>query len=298
MLILAFPDALPQAQDLARALQLPCVAIEVHAFPDQESLLRLPEAIPERVILFRGLDRPNQKLIELLLAAETARHLGAREIILIAPYLCYMRQDKEFMPGQAVSQAIIGRFLAKLCDTLITVDPHLHRVTDLRTAVPTQRAISLGAAPLIGRFIAGQCDQPLLVGPDAESEQWVRQAADAIGADHIVASKVREGDTRVHIELPDFDYQGRNVVLVDDMVSTGHTLMSAASLLHERGAARVDAACTHALFGTATQRALEQAGIARIWSTDSIPHPSNRIALAEILAQTVRSCEAGMDSAC
>ncbi|HSJ47929.1 MAG TPA: phosphoribosyltransferase family protein, partial [Gammaproteobacteria bacterium] len=101
--------------------------------------------------------------------------------------------------------------------------------------------------------------------------------------------KVREGDTRVHIQLPDFEYQGRNVVLVDDMVSTGHTLMGAAALLHERGAARVDAAGTHALFGTDTQRTLEQAGIARIWSTDSIPHPSNRITLAEIFAQAVRT---------
>ena len=289
MLILAFPETLPQAQALARSLQLPCAAIEARAFPDRESLLRLPVEIPERVILFRSLDDPNGKLVELLLAAETARRLGAREIILIAPYLSYMRQDMEFVPGQAISQTIIGRFLASLCDTLITVDPHLHRVTDLCTAVPTRRAITLGAAPSIGRFIAGQCERPLLVGPDAESEQWVRQAADAIGADHLVARKVREGDTRVHIQLPDFEYQGRNVVLVDDMVSTGHTLMGAATLLHARGAARVDAACTHALFGTDTQRALEQAGIARIWSTDSILHPSNRIALTEIFAQAVRT---------
>jgi ribose-phosphate pyrophosphokinase len=289
MLVLAFPDSLSQARALALALQCPCADIEVHRFPDQESLLRLPEAVPERVILFRGLDRPNHKLIELLLAAETARRLGAREIILVAPYLCYMRQDMEFVPGQAVSQDIVGRFLAGLCDTLVTVDPHLHRVTELRAAVPAQRAIALSAASLIGRFIAERCERPLLVGPDAESEQWVRQAAEAIGADHLVARKVREGDTRVRIQLPDYDYQGRNLVLVDDMVSTGHTLMGAATQLLERGAARVDAACTHALFGRDTRKALEQAGIARIWSTDSIPHPSNHIALAELLATAVRT---------
>ena len=289
MMILAFPDSLPQAQALARALQCTCAAIEIYAFPDQESLLRLPDKLPERVILLRSLDHPNRKLVELLLATETARRLGAREIILIAPYLCYMRQDMEFVPGQAISQAIIGRFLAGLCDTLITVDPHLHRVTDLRAAVPTQRAIVLSAASLIGRFSAQQCERPLLVGPDAEAEQWVRQAAGAIGADHVVASKVRENDTRVHIQLPDFEYQGRNVVLVDDMVSTGHTLMETAALLYERGAARVDAACTHALFGTDTRQALEQAGIAHLWSSDSIPHPSNHIALTEILAAAVRA---------
>lgn len=288
MMILAFPDSLPQAQALAEALHLPCSPIEVHAFPDSESLLRLPNTLPERVVLFRGLERPNAKLVELLLAAQTARRLGVRELILVAPYLCYMRQDAEFLPGQAISQTIVGHFLAGLCNVLITVDPHLHRVTELQAAVPAQRAIVLSAAPLIGRFISSQCMQPLLVGPDVESAQWVRQAADAIGADHVVASKVREGDSRVCIQLPEFDYRDRNVVLVDDMVSTGHTLMGAAALLHERGAAQVDAACTHALFDAPAQHALERAGIAHVWSTDSIPHPSNRIALAELFAAAIR----------
>ena len=289
MLILAFPETLPQAQALAQALQCPCAGIEVHAFPDQESLLRLPEAVPEQVILFRSLDRPNHKLVELLLAAETARRLGAREVTLVAPYLCYMRQDQAFRPGQAISQAIIGRFLAGLCDTLITVDPHLHRVHELHAAVPARRAIALSAAPLIGRFLAERCERPLLLGPDAESEQWVRQAAEAIGADYVVASKLREGDTQVRIQLPDQDYQGRHLVLVDDMASTGHTLMGAAAQLLARGAARVDAACTHALFDADTGQALRQAGIGAVWSCDSIPHPSNHIALAGLLATAVRN---------
>jgi ribose-phosphate pyrophosphokinase len=287
MVILAFPDSLPQAQALARLLRLPCEAIEAHVFPDQESLLRLPAQLPEQAILFTSLDHPNARLVELLLAVETARHLGAHRIVLVAPYLCYMRQDTEFLPGQAVSQVIIGRFLAGLCDVLITVDPHLHRVAELRDAVPAHEAIALSAARLIGHFIAGQCTQPLLVGPDEESEQWVRQAADAIGADFVVARKQRSGDTEVRIFLPDHDYQGRQVVLVDDMISSGHTLMNSAAALRERGAARVDAACTHALFGEDTLQALHRAGIGRIWSTDSIRHSTNCIALAELLATAV-----------
>lgn len=288
MLVLAFPDSLPQAQALAEALRQPCAAIEVHAFPDQESLLRLPEQLPERVVLVRSLDAPNPKLIELLLAADTARRLGAREVILVAPYLCYMRQDMEFVPGQAISQAIVGRFLAGLCDVLVTVDPHLHRVAGLGDAIPAGQAIALSAAPLIGHFLAARCPHPLLVGPDAESEQWVRQAAGILATDYLVASKVREGDTRVRIQLPDYEYQGRHVVLVDDMISTGHTLMNCAAALRERGAVQVDAACTHALFGAETLQALRQAGIERVWSTDSIRHPTNCIALAGLLASALR----------
>lgn len=288
MQVLAFPDSLPQAQALAQALGMPCAAIEVHGFPDQESLLRLPADLPEQVILFRSLDQPNAKLVELLLAARTARRLGVREIILVAPYLCYMRQDMEFLPGQAISQTVIGEFLAGLCDVLITVDPHLHRVHELRAAVPARVALALSAAPLIGAFLAGQCTQPLLLGPDAESEQWVREAARVIGAEYQVASKVREGDTRVRIQLPDCHYGGRHLVLVDDMISTGHTLMQCAAALRERGAARIDAACTHALFGEDTLRALQQAGIDQVWSTDSIRHSTNRIGLAGLLAGAVR----------
>jgi ribose-phosphate pyrophosphokinase len=291
MMILAFPDSLPQAQTLAQRLDVQCEAIQLRSFPDQESLLRLPARLPETVILFRGLDHPNAKLVELLLAAETARRLGARRIILVAPYLCYMRQDMEFVPGQAVSQGIIGHFLASHCDAVITVDPHLHRVTDLRAAVPAHQAVALTAAPLIGHFVASHCERPLLLGPDAESEQWVRQAAQAIGADYLVARKVRSGDTRVRVQLPDHDYRGRHLVLVDDMVSTGHTLMACAALLREQGVAHLDAACTHALFGAETRLALQQAGIERIWSCDSITHPTNQIALAELLATALRELD-------
>lgn len=288
MRILAFEESLPQARTLAAALDMPCDTVEVHTFPDGESLVRLPESLPERIILFRGLDHPNAKLIELLLAARTARRLGVKRILLVAPYLCYMRQDIEFLPGQAVSQPIIGQYLAELCDVLITVDPHLHRITHLREAVPLEQAVSLSAAPLIGRFVCAQRERPLLVGPDEESEQWVREAAKPGGCDYVVARKRRDSDTEVSVTLPEYDYRGRHAVLVDDMVSTGHTLMRTAEQLLARGAASVDAAFTHALCDEDSVRRLHDSGIGACWSTDSIAHPSNRIPLAELLADAVR----------
>ncbi len=288
MTVLAFPESGPQARALAQQLDLTCQDIQVHVFPDRESLLHLPASLPEQVILVRSLDDPNAKLIELMLAAQTARRLGVQRIVLVAPYLCYMRQDMEFTPGQAVSQPIIGRFLAQHCDALVTVDPHLHRVSRLQEAVPVRQAIALSAAPLIGHFIAGQCQQPLLVGPDEESLQWVRQAAQQIGCDYVVAHKIREGDTRVRVQLPEYAYAGRHAVLLDDMVSTGHTLMRTAERLRERGVTRIDAACTHALFDADTERQLHEAGIERLWSSDSIAHPSNRIPLQELLAEALK----------
>ena len=100
-------------------------------------------------MILRTLNNPNEKLVELLLAAQTARTLGASHLTLVAPYLAYMRQDIAFQPGEAVSQRIVGRFLAGLFDAVITVDPHLHRVATLQEAVPVTQAVVLSGAPLL-----------------------------------------------------------------------------------------------------------------------------------------------------
>ena len=127
-MLLGFSDYESQGRRLADALGMPFALVAIHRFPDGESKVTLPSPLPERVVLCRSLDAPNDKLIELMLCAETARAMGAKRVALVAPYLCYMRQDIAFHPGEAVSQKIVGKFLAGLFDAVITVDPHLHRI--------------------------------------------------------------------------------------------------------------------------------------------------------------------------
>jgi ribose-phosphate pyrophosphokinase len=240
------------------------------------------------VVLLRSLNEPNDKLTELLLAAPTARQLGAQHLSLVAPYLAYMRQDKAFAPGQAVSQRIVGHWLATLFDAVITVDPHLHRVATLSEAVPARQAITLSAAPLLGNWIAKHRPCAFLLGPDSESAQWINQAATAHGLPHAVCSKERHGDRAVRITLPAYDLRGQAVVLLDDVASSGHTLATAAALALAAGAASVDVAVTHALLaGDALQR-IHQAGVGEFWSTDSVGHPSNVVALSSLLAQALK----------
>jgi ribose-phosphate pyrophosphokinase len=287
-LILGFPDNRGPARRLASGLGLNYADVEIRSFPDGESLVRLPEPLPPYVILYCSLDQPNRRLIELELAAATALELGAERLTLVAPYLCYMRQDVAFHSGEAVSQRIIGALLSRHFDTLVTVDPHLHRTHELRVAVPVRRAIALSAAPLMADWLAARGGHPLLIGPDEESEQWVNAIAGPSGLAHGVARKRRLGDREVQIDLPPLAVAGRQVVLVDDVVSTGHTLLEAGRRLFEAGAASVSVLATHALFVEDAMAKLEAAGITEVCTTDSIAHSTNGLHLDGLLAAVLR----------
>ena len=283
-LVLGFPSYQLPARRLAQRAGLDYADVAIHAFPDGESLVCLPERVPRHVILCLSLDDPNRKLIDLELAAATAMQLGAERLTLVAPYLCYMRQDVAFHPGEAISQRIIGTLLARHFDTLVTVDPHLHRTGELKDAVPVRRAVALSAAPVMTARLQQRTDHPLLIGPDAESAQWVSAIAMASGLEYGIASKERLGDRTVRVTLPELPVAGRPVVLVDDVASTGHSLAEAATQLRARGAASISVLVTHALFVDDALARLRAAGVGEICSTDSVPHPSNAMSLDALLA--------------
>jgi ribose-phosphate pyrophosphokinase len=286
-MLLYFEDEAPAAQRLAAAAGLPLAPIDCHRFPDGEWKLRLPPALPDRVVLLRGLQQPNEKLVQLLLAARSAREQGVRHLALVAPYLAYMRQDIAFQPGEAVSQRIVGTFLAELFDALVTVDPHLHRVATLQDAVPVAQPVLLSAAPALADWIARQRPAALLLGPDEEAAQWVAQAAARHGHDSAVCRKVRHGDRAVDVALPDLPLRGRQVVILDDVASTGHTVARATQQLLAAGAVSVDVAVTHALFAGDALQVMRDAGVGQVWSTDCIAHTSNVVPMAPALAQAL-----------
>ena len=287
-LLLAFDDEIALVQPLATALGWPWALIEQHVFPDGETRLRLPAALPPRVVLLRGLHRANDKLMTLLLAAGGARELGAQRLSLVSPYLAYMRQDMAFTPGEVVSQRQLGRLLAASFDSLVTIDPHLHRVHSLDEVMPGRRGVALTAAQLLGAHVAAQVPGALLMAPDEEAAQWVRVAAQAQGLEHAVCRKQRHGDRDVDVALPDVDVEGRAVVLLDDVASTGRTLIAAARGALARGAASVDVAVTHALFVGDALSDVHASGVRHVWSSDSVPHPSNAVSVVPLLAEAVK----------
>lgn len=278
-----------QANALAVQLDLPLSIIYQHRFPDAESLITLPLPVASHVILYFGLEYPNTSLVELLLIAEGLRQQQVQRITLVAPYLGYMRQDKAFHVGEVVSQGIIGAFISNHVDDLITVDPHLHRISSLSDIMPAIQARHTSATGVIGEFIRDNNDNSLLVGPDSESEQWVASIAENAGCDYVIGDKQRHSDTSVSITFPEFEYKNRNAILIDDIASSGQTLITAAKQLYQQGCSDVNAVVTHALFMEDGLKTMRHAGIGNVWSCDSIPHPTNKISLATTLAGAIKA---------
>ncbi len=283
----AFAETREPAERLAAALDIPFHEVSLHRFPDGESLVRV-EPPPPVALLYRSLDDPNAKLVELLLAASALEENGADRVMLVAPYLAYMRQDMAFEPGQAVSQRIIGELLASRFDGVLTIDPHLHRIHALDEVMPGTDAISVTAAPVLSRVLEGE-GSPVLVGPDSESRQWVEGIARPSGLDVLVGSKQRAGDRQVTVEIPNIDLvAGRDAIMVDDVISSGMTLQETARLLRSAGARSVQAIATHCLASEADIACLHEAGIETIRSCDTVPGATATIPVAGLLAEVIR----------
>ena len=287
-LILPLPGNEAFAAQLAGALGGELGRIETRHFPDGESYVRLHGDPSGRAVdLVCTLARPDPQFLPLVFAADAARELGASAVNLVAPYLAYMRQDIRFQPGECISSLSFARLLSSTFDTLLTVDPHLHRHPTLASlyTIPTA---TLHAAPLLADWIAANVPAPLVVGPDEESEQWAGAIAARIGVPHVVLRKVRHGDRSVEIQVPDLAaHRDRTPVLVDDIASSGRTLAVATHQLVGQGLRQPECVVVHALLDEAAYA--ELSGVfSRVTSTDAVPHPSNRIALAPLLADALR----------
>jgi len=286
-LIVPLPGNEARASRMAEGLGGELGGLETRSFPDGETYLRFRTDPRGRdLVLVCSLDRPDPKFLPLAFAAGAGRDLGAARVGLVAPYLAYMRQDKRFQAGEAVTSVSFARLLSSTFDWLVTVDPHLHRYRTLDAiyAVPTR---VVHAAPLIGDWIAQHVPAPFVVGPDSESEQWVAAVAARAGAPYRVLRKERRGDRQVEITLPDLHaFREQTPVLVDDIVSSGRTMIETARHLREQGMPAPICIAVHALFSPEAHQALLEL-TSRIISTNTVAHETNAIDLSGLLVEQV-----------
>lgn len=266
------------ASNISKKLNYEFGKLTQHQFPDEETIIKIDTNVAERKLIFiTSLDRPNTKLLPLLFAAKTARELGASKIVLVAPYLAYMRQDKQFQSGQGITSKYFAEIISHYFDGLITIDPHLHRWHELSDiySIPTK---VLHETDNIAYWIQEHIQNPVLVGPDAESVQWVEAIAKKSQSPFLILEKIRKGDKTVEISIPNIErYQNSTPVLIDDIISTGMTMLGTIDHLASLKMKLPVCIGVHAVFAGNAYQELLASGIERIVTCNTIKHPSNGI---------------------
>lgn len=282
----AFANALATLPHARRA------SLELHRFPDGETLVKVePPPAGALAVVACSLDHPDAKALPLIFAAATLRELGAARVGLVAPYLAYMRQDKRFEAGEAVSSRPFAALLSEHFDWLVTVDPHLHRYRSLADIYRIETRV-VHAAPRMAQWIRRHVERPLVIGPDEESRQWATDIAARADAPCVVLHKDRLGDEDVRVSLPDIGaWRDRTPVLVDDIVSSGRTMVAALRRLREANAHPPVCIGVHGILAGHAFDLLHAAGAAGLVTTDSVPNPTGLIELGPDLADAVERLE-------
>lgn len=291
-LVFSMPYSRALGERLAALLCADAGEIKIHHFPDGDSYVRvLTDSTPvnaRETIIIATLDRPDEKVLPVWFLADTLRELRAARIGLVCPYLPYMRQDRRFNDGEAVTSAFFARMMSRHLDWMVTVDPHLHRHKSLSAiySIPTE---VVHAAPLISEWIRSNVESPLVIVPDEESEQWVAAIAWAAGAPYIVQRKIRSGDRSVRIAMPDVrDYSSTTPVIVDDIISTAHTMIETAKELRRRAMRKPVCVGVHGIFADDAFAELERAGAATIVTCNTVNHPTNAINVCGLLVPAIK----------
>lgn len=292
MLVVAGSASPKLAARVARQLKCQLIKPELKRFPDGELYARiLADVKGENVVVIQSTRYPpNSNYMELFLLLDAVRDLGAKKITAVIPYLAYARQNKRFKEGEAVSLRTVAKLIESVGpDRVYTVDMHAHRIGDVQEIfnIPAK---NLTAAPLLSKYLYDNygLKNPVIVGPDEESRRWAETAGKALGADWDYMVKKRLGPEEVEIRPRKLEVEGRDAMVIDDIISTGGTMVKAVKILKKYGARKVYAACTHAVLASGSLRKVRGAGVEEVFATDTIESKISKVSVAPIIADALR----------
>lgn len=275
------------SRDLAKELAgiLDCTYIQAAStkFPDGECYTRIDvESLDDDVVIVQN-TYPNDSLIEMFLIQDAVRRLGARSVTLVIPYFGYARQDRVFKPGEPESAKVMCQHLSLVCDRVITIDIHKEAVLDYFPC----RHTDLKAAPVIAEYFKGR-GIDLVLSPDIGAAGRAKDVGDRMGvpSDHL--NKTRLSGTEVRIAPATFDVKGKKVLIVDDMISTGGTIVTAASALRDAGAESVSVACTHGVFVNNAIERLTGSALSTVLCCNTLENEVSHISVAGLIADALR----------
>jgi ribose-phosphate pyrophosphokinase len=260
------------AYRLSKTINADYIETEISKFPDGENSVRIPKIEKEAVVVQSLCHHPDQYLMEFLIICDALWGKGCKHIIGVLPYLAYARQDSEFTPGEAISLLGIARVIEEFCDEVITVDIHLYCYKSIKEVFKQGKNVS--AARPIGEYLRKtKLKNPMVIGPDEESAQWASQIASIIGSDWDIFIEERISPEKIRLKPKEADVEDKEVLIFDDIISTGGTMTEAIGTVKKRGAKKVIAACTHAILAGNASTKIFNAGTATIVATDTVPSP-------------------------
>ena len=293
MIIIGCSHGKHLAGKVAKRLKAKYSELQVKKFPDGETKIRfLADVKGKDVILVQSFYGDmnwdvNDCVVEAIFAAETARDLGAKKVFLAAPYFPYLRQDKRFKPGESISLKIMAGLVDRHFDKVFVVDPHLHREAQL-SHIFKIHSHKITSNPWIADYIRKNIKNPLIVGPDWESYKWAQRVAEQIGCEYVILEKVRYSGRKVKVTLnKKIDLDNKPVVFVDDMISTGNTILEASKNIRKLVAKKFYCVAVHGLFVEGALEKLRKANIEAV-TTNTIPNKVAKIDVSGIVADALK----------
>ena len=290
MKIILGPASTQLGQKIAEMLKAEAVNVAFKTFPDGENYVRLEGRVQDEEVAIVQTTSPPQdtRLVQLALMADAAKRNGAGKVAAVVPYLAYARQDTMFLHGEAISAQAVARMLSAAgVERLLTVNVHQEKVL---THFPFP-AKSVSAVPLLAEyFIKRGLKKAFALSPDKGAIYIAEEARKVLGGECGYLEKNRDRHTgQVTIRRKTFDIRGHPVIIFDDIISSGGTIVSAANILKELKPQRICVACVHPLLIGEAERNILNAGVDEIIGTDSVPSSVSKVSLAPILSRALAS---------
>lgn len=272
------------AKELANELGCDCVPASTQIFPDGECYTKVDlETLEGQDVVIVQNTFPDNKLVEALLIEDAVRSLNPKSVTLVVPYFGYARQDRVFNKGEPESAKVMCRVLALGCDRMITVD--IHKENILEALGKPYRDVK--AAPVIGKYFEDK-GIDMVLSPDIGAAGRAKIVGETMGLPHDHLQKTRLSGTEVRIAPATMDVKGKRILIVDDMVSTGGTIIAASNALVEAGADSVTVACTHGVFANNALDRFEDSKVDDVLCCNTLENPVSKISVAGIVAGAVR----------
>jgi len=275
------------AKRIARRLKAPYIEAQTKIFPDGESKITFSSIPKKSIILVVQSTYPpvDTNLLHTLAIISQARKASSK-IYAIIPYMGYARQDRQFLSGEVVTMSIVAKMLqAAGAKKVIVVD--IHSKTALNHfKIPT---VNVSAIPELAKYFKKlKIKKPLVVSPDTGGSSRAKKFASLLNTDFITLKKSRNRNTgKVQIQSSKVDVHGRDLVVIDDIISTGGSIIKATQFLKKQKCKRVFVACTHGLFVGDAERKIKKAGVSKIISTNTIPRSTSKVDMAGVIAKSI-----------